>query len=127
MRCSLYANEKELIKKSHITADFFYRNNNLYDSKHAIKNFTVIPKTEQIKRGKPLRTEVDDKNILCKECDNEKKGQNETYLKSLFFGGKLGKNEVPEFKNTINDKNQEFTECTNILYRKTKLGLLSIL
>lgn len=37
--CNLCLKEKELIKKSHITPEFMYKNSGIYDDKHRMLSF----------------------------------------------------------------------------------------
>ena len=120
--------DQKLLNKSHIIPDFFYRECNLYDSNHQLK----IMKAEKndakfIQNKKKQNTGVYDRNILCTSCDNDLLGRLESYLKPFFFGGPIGIDGNPEFKNFIDPKGKKFIQISNISYSRTKLGLLSIL
>lgn len=127
MKCQLCLKEKPLLKKSHIVPEFFYRKNNLYDKSHGIQKLVFNKDTQKVIRERNLRTGVYDKKILCAECDNEVIGQYESYLSSLLFGGPIGKNEIPVFKDYIDLNGNEFSEFSNVPCKKLKIGLLSIL
>ncbi|WP_147418483.1 hypothetical protein [Tenacibaculum lutimaris] len=67
-----------------------------------------------------------DKNILCKECDNERLGSLEKYGQKVLFGKNLKPEETPDCQN-YELEGYEFSECSNVDYKKIKLFLLSIL
>lgn len=123
MICQLCGLEKPLIK-AHIIPEFMYAD--LYNDQHRFYKFSI----DEIRDGKNLKPFVQigefDKNILCAECDNERLGSLEKYAQKLLFGQNLNADETPNCTNYDLD-GYEFTECTNIDYKKFKLFLLSIL
>lgn len=69
-----------------------------------------------------------EKFILCRECDNEILGKNETYVSKLLYGPLSGKkSKIPIFFKTTNHEGLTTFIINNIDYKKTKLFLLSIL
>lgn len=116
-----------MLKKSHIIPEFFYRECNLYDSKHQITLSEANSRTKKIERRGRLNIGVYETEILCSECDNAVLGGFESYLKPLFYGGEIGYTNNPNFTNYRDTKGKPIVVVKNISYIKTKLGLLSIL
>lgn len=65
MNCKLCAQDKPLLKCSHIIQDFMY--NGLFDEKHFFAQLDLI----DFKRKRMLPSGVYDSNILCKNCDSK--------------------------------------------------------
>ena len=87
--CKLCGNEKKLCKQSHIIPNFMYKD--LFDEKNRMYTFSG-------KRGVNRKTKVQqtgefDKNILCKDCDNNKIGELERYASLILYDGfpKIGR------------------------------------
>lgn len=126
--CKLCQTDQKLLNKSHIIPDFYYRDCELYDGNHQLRIMKAdgnVPKF--IPDKKRINTGIYDRNILCSTCDNERLGKLESYLRPFFFGGQIGVEGNPVFKNFIDPKGKKFIQLTNISYLKAKLGLLSIL
>ncbi|MGQ1947730.1 hypothetical protein ACT3CD_11590 [Geofilum sp. OHC36d9] len=124
-KCKLCNEEKPLIKKSHIIPNFMYKD--LYDENHRIRKFDAIEKSKGIdKVSKPPTGEYEG-GILCKECDNEKIGQFESYLSKILTNPNIPEDQKPKCEKITNDTGVEFTRVTNIDYKSVKLALLSIL
>ncbi|WP_344928956.1 hypothetical protein [Aquimarina addita] len=117
--------EKELIKKSHIIPDFLYRNSGMFDEKHRLRS---ISKQDLLKGKKPKlrQTGINDKNILCANCDNVVIGQYEKYASESFYNKTLNLNNLSDCKN-LKEGNINFNICSNIDFKKYRLFLLSIL
>lgn len=123
--CKLCKKEKDLIKKSHIIPEFLYQD--LYDDKHRLIKFDVIEKVNGNERVSKLPQGEYEGGLLCKECDNEKIGQFETYLGNILNKEEIAVEQKPNCKKIINDDGVEFTRIENIDYKSLKLCLLSIL
>lgn len=125
--CNLCKSDTQLLNKSHIIPDFYYRECELYDQKHQLKMMKIDEKTGKLVQLKKQNTGIYDKQILCSTCDNELLGKLESYLRPFFFGGPIGIVGNPDFKNYIDKNGRKYMQITNISYLKAKLGLLSIL
>jgi hypothetical protein len=123
--CKLCKKEKSLIKKSHIIPDFLYKD--LYDENHRIRKFDAIEKSKGVEKVSKPPTGEYEGNILCKECDNEKIGQFESYLAQILTNPNIPEEQKPNCEKITNETGVEFTHVTNIDYKSTKLALLSIL
>jgi len=123
--CKLCKNEKELIKKSHIIPEFLYQD--LYDEKHQLIKFDAIEMAKGNDKTSKLPQGEYEGELLCKECDNEKIGQFETYLGNILNKKKLAVEQKPNCQKITNDEGAEFTRIENIDYKSLKLCLLSIL
>jgi hypothetical protein len=123
--CHLCKREENLLGKSHVIPDFFYRNLNLYDEKHNLVRFSFLDLIEESTKIKTFSSGIYEKHILCKDCDEIRIGQLETYAsKVLFHGSKLNN---PIRKNFRQPNGVEFSKIENVDYKKYKLFLLSIL
>ena len=121
--CKLCGLEKKLIK-AHIIPEFMYKP--LYNENH---KFYELTKEDNLKGEKVIpykQIGEFDKDILCEKCDNELLGSLEKYAQKVFFRKDLSKSEMPDCKN-YKIKDYEFSECSNVSYKKMKLFLLSIL
>jgi len=117
MKCKLCLQEKELLKKSHIIPDFMYKE--MFDEKHRMIKFTT--QTPNSKTSVP--SSEYESQILCQKCDNEIIGNFETYASQVLFGSRVNVNA----KNYIKPDGLEFTQVSNLDYKKLKLFLLSLL
>ena len=125
-KCSLCLQEKELLKKSHIIPDFWYRNSGIYNKHHKIHKFEIQEYLNSRKISFVSSGEYEN-GILCKDCDNKIIGNLETYGRKVLYGG-LSKSEYivcNNYKNSIDGF--EFSVCEGVNYHKFKLFLLSIL
>jgi hypothetical protein len=125
--CKLCKKNTTLLKRSHIIPDFYYRECRLYDENHQLELLQANRTTRKIEHHKIQNSGIYDKGILCSTCDNKVLGKLESYLRPLLFGGIIGIEGNPTFKNFIDPKGKKYIQCTNISYIKAKLGLLSIL
>jgi|ERR1035437_4179855 hypothetical protein len=125
--CKLCKKDTTLLKRSHIIPDFYYRECRLYNENHQLKIIQANRTTRKIEPHKTQNSGIYDKEILCSSCDNNVLGNLESYLRPLFFGGIIGIEGNPTFKDFIDPKGKKYTQCINISYAKAKLGLLSIL
>ncbi len=125
-KCKLCQQDKELLKRSHIIPDFFYKESGLYNEKHQIHKIEAH-EFAKFKKFGFLPTGDYEGGILCKNCDNELIGSLESYGRKILFGG-LSPNESIDCKNYKNpDDGFEYSICKNVDYTKFKLFLLSIL
>ena len=71
--CNLCKSDTQLLNKSHIIPDFYYRECELYDQKHQLKMMKIDEKTGKLIQLKKQNTGIYDKQILCSTCDNASK------------------------------------------------------
>lgn len=126
MKCNLCNQEKELIKKSHIIPEFFYRDSGLYDENHKMNRIEVKKFISSKKSGR-VPTGDYEGGILCADCDNKLIGSLEDYGRKVLFGGLINEEAIEgrNYRNTTDGA--EFTVLNNVDYTKFKLFLLSIL
>jgi hypothetical protein len=126
MKCNLCNQEKELIKKSHIIPDFFYREAGIYDNQHRINKIEVKEFLNSKKVGR-IPTGDYEGGILCADCDNKLIGGLEDYGRKVLFGGLFNEEAIENqnFKNPTDGL--ESSLFKNVDYTKFKLFLLSIL
>jgi len=117
--------EKDLINKSHIIPDFMYKY--LFDEKHKF----ILSSSEDLKKGllkNKLRFTGDyEGGLLCSTCDRQVIGQYETYASKVIYAESIPQKMAPIVKHYFNDQGEEWSECSNIDYKRFKLFLLSIL
>ena len=96
-----------------------------YDEHHrmlkvSMQDFTIVSKP---------RTGEYDRYILCRECDNVRIGELESYVKPIIYGGSegLSESQIPRGENRVNLAGAELTYYENLDYKKFKLFLLSVL
>jgi len=123
--CKLCKKEKDLINKSHIIPEFLYQD--LYDEKHQLIKFDAIEMAKGNNKISKLPQGEYEGGLLCKECDNEKIGQFETYLGNILNKKDLAVEQKPNCQKITNEDGVEFTRIENIDYKSLKLCLLSIL
>ena len=75
------------------------------------------------------RTGEYDRYILCRECDNVRIGELESYAKPIIYGGSegLSESQIPRGENRVSQGGMELTYFENLDYKKFKLFLLSVL
>ncbi len=117
MICRLCLRSGELLKRSHIIPDFLYQD--IFDEKHRLVKFTTL--TPNSKQSLPNSEYESD--ILCRNCDNEIIGSLESYASQVLFGGKI----KVSAKNFVKPDGLEFTQVTDLDYKRFKLFLLSVL
>lgn len=124
--CKLCCREDEnLLKKSHIIPNFMYQY--LFDEQNRI---AVVASTELTKKDRKFKTQPTgeyEQGILCSTCDNELKGQYESYAAKALYGKDISINNAPKVKRYQNKAGQKWSVIENIDYHKFKLFLLSIL
>lgn len=116
--CKLCGDEKKLCKQSHIIPNFMYKD--LFDEKNRM--YTFSGKKGVTRKTKVQQTGEFDKNILCKDCDNNRLGELERYASLILYDG------FPKIvANRVQPDGMAYTYCAEIDYTKFKLFLLSIL
>lgn len=120
--CKLCLEKTELLKKSHIIPNYFYK-------KHVLDKdggYEWIPGTDNSKK---IQTGVYESDILCKNCDNNLLGSNESYAHDVYYGRYPQDLKPPRGANTIKIERTEcsFYECTGWDYTKIKKFYLGIL
>lgn len=123
--CNLCLEEKELIKKSHIIPEFFYRQSGMYDDKHRMNSLTKDDILQNIKFKKE-QSGIYDSYILCADCDNGIISSYEKYASNTIYGTNIPIEHCPDCIN-YGDTNPIISICRNVDYAKYKLFLLSIL
>ena len=123
MNCNLCLEEKPLLKKSHIIPEFMYQG--FYDENHRMLKISM----QDFRIVSEPRTGEYDSYILCRECDNVRIGELESYAKPIIYGGSesLKESQIPRGENRVNQVGAELTYYENLDYKKFKLFLLSIL
>ncbi|WKZ29360.1 MAG: hypothetical protein QY323_01360 [Patescibacteria group bacterium] len=122
-KCRLCLQEKELINRSHILSDFFYRD--IYGEDHEAY---VIP-LSSLGTAKKVQTGEFEGGILCQDCDNRILGGYEKYGAAFIFGTQAN-NVLPNVRaeNQVHpDGELKSTHIVNIDYAALKLFLLSLL
>lgn len=96
MKCKLCNQEKNLIKKSHLIPDFFFKS--LYNEHGRLIKIDAVKMFNGIEE-KPSRppSSTYERFILCAECDNEVINRYESYYaKNIFHGTEFTKRIFPE-------------------------------
>lgn len=124
-KCKLCLQEKELLNKSHIIPNSFfklYMNENKY-----LFHTTNLEIRSGLGKPKKIYTGEFDAGILCAECDNNRIGKLEQYGLKVLHKGFSSKKFSQEIKNFNNPKGFNYSVVQNVNYTKFKLFLLSIL
>lgn len=116
MKCKLCLQDKPLLKKSHITSNFLYKE--LRDENNSFRRVDLQKVT-----GKKIQTGFFEPNILCKDCDNVRLGDLEGYASKILYGGAKGMN----LRHERTPDGAEWMLCDGVDYKKFKLFLLSLI
>lgn len=123
--CRLCKKNKNLLKKSHIVPEFFYKR--IFDENHKIRMFSPNELFEGKGFVRKPPTGEYESNLLCLECDRNLLGSYyENYASKAIFGG-LPVRENPTCEIFQNPEGIRFTTVRNISYKKFKIFLLSML
>jgi hypothetical protein len=119
MICKLCKKEKELLKKSHILPNFLYKpvrgEDNEFYSVSVFKNKA---------KSRKIHTGFFEKDILCKECDNEIISEYENYFSGIL--DKLKNREI-SIEEKSNNNDVKYLEIYPVNYTNTKLLFLSMI
>lgn len=118
MICQLCHEDKPLISNSHIIPNFLYRG--LFDTKHRL----VSLKLDDFSDPTYLQTGFKDKDILCRQCENEVFSKLERYAANTIFGDH-SKIATEHFAGDA--VHVPYIRFKNLDYTTIKLFLLSIL
>lgn len=123
--CKLCLEEKELLNKSHIIPNSFFKIS-LDGEKYLFRtsNKDILEHRENPKK---IYTGEFEPGILCKECDNNKIGKFEQYGLKVLHKGFSSKNNFIEKTDVLNPKGFNYSIIKNVDYFKFKIFLLSIL
>lgn len=123
--CKLCHSRTDLLKRSHILPEFFYRT--IYNADHSLNFYEV--QSVFVDNPEPTQKKWKgeyESNILCKNCDNHVIGDLEDYFYKVIFGEEISYKIAPQCKN-YGEEDHSYTRCKNLNYDTIKLFFLSLL
>lgn len=124
-KCKLCLQEKELLNKSHIIPNSFYKIF-MDDDKSFVFTTNVEIKNKKDRPNKRFTGEFEN-GVLCVSCDNKILGSLDSYGINFFCKGFKSNYDLIKIYDVKNLGGYDYSIIKNIDYKKIKLFLLSVL